>query len=74
MEREVTATFTKLGVHLEEDKLIKQGYSIDAIVRWEREWVAVEVDWPSHFLRRDGIRLVNGGHEAQAKVVFSPLH
>ena len=39
---------------------MKEGYSIDVVVLWGGEWVAVEVDGPSHFLSGDWVRLANG--------------
>jgi len=52
MQREVVATLTKLVVYLEEERVIKESYSMDVVALWE---VAVELDMPSYFLSGDGI-------------------
>ena len=40
----------ELGVHSKDEVLIKEGYSIDVVVLWEGEQIAIEVDGPFHFL------------------------
>eukprot|EP00746_Dinoflagellata_sp_MGD_P109548 gnl/MRDRNA2_/MRDRNA2_46926_c0_seq1.p1 gnl/MRDRNA2_/MRDRNA2_46926_c0~~gnl/MRDRNA2_/MRDRNA2_46926_c0_seq1.p1 ORF type:complete len:587 (-),score=107.87 gnl/MRDRNA2_/MRDRNA2_46926_c0_seq1:178-1938(-) len=50
MQHEVATTLTELGAHLQEEVVIKEGYSVDIIVLWKGKQVAIEVDGPSHFL------------------------
>ena len=45
------AVLTMLGSHIEEEVIIKEGYSIDAVSQWKDDLVAIEVDGPSHFLQ-----------------------
>ena len=60
-QRDVVRILTKLGVPVEEEeKTIQEGYSIDLVVVWKGERVAIEFDGPSHFLMSDGVRLANG--------------
>ena len=60
-QRDVVRILTKLGVPVEEEeKIIQEGYSIDLVVVWKGERVAIEFDGPSHFLMSDGVRLANG--------------
>ena len=60
-QRDVVRSLTKLGVTVdEEEKVIQEGYSIDLVVVWKGERVAIEFDGPNHFLMSDGVRLANG--------------
>ena len=45
------AALTMLGSRLEEEVIIKEGYSIDAVLQRKDGLVAIEVDGPSHFLQ-----------------------
>ena len=56
----VVTTLMEIGVRLKENLVIKEGYSIDALVLWENVWVAFEVDGPCHFFKGSAGRSATG--------------
>ena len=52
LQHNVVDALRKLHAHVEEKFVMDEGYSIDALVLWQGEHFAVEVDGPSHFLKR----------------------
>ena len=44
LQREVTAILTMLGARPEQEVIVTEGYSVDAVVHWEGVQLAVEVD------------------------------
>ena len=51
LQREVCAALRELSARVREEEVTKEGYSLDAIVTWEGQRIAIEIDGPSHFLR-----------------------
>ena len=48
----MAAILSRLGACPEQEVVIKEGYSIDVLILWNGERVAIEVDGPTHFLWR----------------------
>jgi len=42
-----------LGASVQEEVVLQEGYSLDLVVDWRGERLAVEVDGPSHFVGRE---------------------
>lgn len=56
----MAAALADLGVPTEEEVVIKEGYSIDALVLWEGRLGAVEVEGVRHRLREHRVIDVDG--------------
>ena len=52
-QRQVAAAFVELGLEIQEEVRTPQGYSLDVVVQFGKEVIAVEVDGPSHFVTKD---------------------
>eukprot|EP00956_Cyclotella_meneghiniana_P038966 scaffold163480_cov58-Cyclotella_meneghiniana.AAC.1 len=52
LQKDVVSELTSIGFNLVEEYLTKNGYIIDALVEISGKKVGVEVDEPSHFIRR----------------------
>ena len=52
-QRQVAETLVSLGVSVQEEVVLEEGYSLDLVVNWRGERLAVEVDGPSHFVGRE---------------------
>jgi very-short-patch-repair endonuclease len=52
LQRQVGGTLSFLGLDPREEVRIKEGYSLDFVIEWSGQRVAVEVDGPSHFVGR----------------------
>merc|ERR1712048_442706 len=51
MQDDVIAHLARLpGVGLHQEHITRQGYSIDAAMQWEGNWVAIEADGPTHYM------------------------
>jgi len=53
LQRQVAETLVSLGASVEEEVVLEEGYSLDVVVDWRGERLAVEVDGPSHFVGRE---------------------
>jgi hypothetical protein len=51
-QRQVGSTLPSLGLYPQEEVLTEEGYSLDFVVEWRGQRVAIEVDGPSHFVGR----------------------
>merc|ERR1711971_262628 len=60
MQREVFSTLENLGARPEEDVIIKDGYSVDVLVFWQGQKIAIDVDEPGRFLGGDAGRTASG--------------
>jgi len=52
LQRDVAKALASLGAAVQEEKVLNEGYSLDLVVDWRGERLAVEVDGPSHFVGR----------------------
>ena len=52
LQRDVGKALASLGASVQEEKLLEEGYSLDLVVDWRGERLAVEADGPSHFVGR----------------------
>jgi len=52
LQRDVAKVLASLGAAVQEEKVLNEGYSLDSVVDWRGERLAVEVDGPSHFVGR----------------------
>jgi hypothetical protein len=52
LQRQVGSTLSSLGLNPHEEVRTEQGYSLDLLVEWQGQLVAIEVDGPSHFVGR----------------------
>jgi hypothetical protein len=52
LQRQVGSTLSSLGLDPQEEVWIEVGYSLDFVVEWRGRQVAIEVDGPSHFVKR----------------------
>ena len=53
LQRQVAETLVLLGASVQEEVVLQEGYSLDLVVDWRGERLAVEVDGPSHFVGRE---------------------
>jgi len=53
LQRQVAQTLVSLGASVQEEVVLEEGYSLDVVVDWHGERLAIEVDGPSHFLGRE---------------------
>ena len=53
LQRQVRAALESLGLRPEEEVRLEEDYSLDFVAEWRGEWLAVEVDGPSHFAGRE---------------------
>jgi len=60
LQSKVAAALTKLCARVKQEAFTAQGYSIDIIVLFQGQQVAIEVDGPTHFLRGKGVRTATG--------------
>ena len=44
--------FESLGATVQQEVVLEEGYSLDLVIDWRCERLAIEVDGPSHFARR----------------------
>ena len=52
LQRDVAKALASLGASVQEEKVLEEGFSLDLVVDWRGERLAVEVDGPSHFVGR----------------------
>ena len=52
LQRDVAKALASLGASVQEEKVLEEGHSLDLVVDWRGERLAVEVDGPSHFVGR----------------------
>jgi len=52
-QRQVAETLVSLGASVQEEVVLEEGYSLDLVVDWRGERLAVEVDGPWHFVGRE---------------------
>eukprot|EP00962_Isochrysis_galbana_P044958 scaffold17563_cov117-Isochrysis_galbana.AAC.1 len=52
LQRQVGSTLSSLGLSPQEEVQTEEGYSLDYVVEWCGQQVAIEVDGPSHFVGR----------------------
>jgi len=53
LQQQVAETLTSLGLSVQEEVVIEEGYSLDLVVdRGGKQPVAIEVDGPAHFVGR----------------------
>jgi len=52
LQRDMAKALASLGASVQEEKVLEEGYSLDLVVDWRGEQLAVEVDGPSHFVGR----------------------
>jgi len=55
-QRQVAETLVSLGASVQEEIVLEEGYSLDLVVDWRGERLAVEVDGPWHFVGREPTR------------------
>jgi len=53
LQTQVAQTLVSLGASVQEEVVLEEGYSLDLVVDWRGERLAVEVDGPSHFVGRE---------------------
>jgi len=53
LQTQVAETLVSLGASVQEEVVLEEGYSLDLVVNWRGERLAVEVDGPSHFVGRE---------------------
>jgi len=52
-QRQVAQMLVSLGASVQEEVMLGEGYSLDLVIDWRGERLAVEVDGPSHFVERE---------------------
>jgi len=50
LQSDVAKALASLGAAVQKEKVLNEGYSLDLVVDWRGERLAVEVDGPSHFV------------------------
>jgi len=53
LQRLVAEMLVAQGASVQEEVVLEEGYSLDLVVHWRGERLAVEVDGPSHFVGRE---------------------
>jgi len=53
LQRQVAESLASLGASVQEEVVLEEGYSLDVVVDWRGERLAIEVDGPSHFVGRE---------------------
>ena len=53
LQRQVAETLESLGETVQQELVLEEGYSLDLVIDWRGERLAIEVDGPSHFAGRE---------------------